>query len=438
MEQTTTATLLERSEEARSRGELRVALAQAGEALRLSGDDHRARILVGILLGELGRKESAVKTLLTVSSMLGRRGYVLSAIAACRTAFTLSPHDRDVLAELGRLHDRIAGKPSANRAHVPPPVMPVVYDEHDLESVMLIEDEGKLVSRVEKLAAQDPFADGPIVQPGAVPLFSELSRAAFLSLIEKITHTRLDPGEVIIREGGPGGSLFVIVTGEVKVTRGERLVAKLMAGSLFGEMALLTDQPRSATVTASAGVELFEIAHEHVEAVAAEFPNISQELVDFAKRRLLRNLLEGSPLFQNFEASQRLEILRAFTSRVVAEGAEIIREGKPAPGLFLVAAGEVRITKHDPGGDEVELATLVDGDVLGEISLIEKQGMTTATAIAVRKTVLLHLPRDRFTAIVAAHPTMLDYLSSITHDRLEQTRRALHEDTLDADDLIVI
>jgi CRP-like cAMP-binding protein len=95
----------------------------------------------------------------------------------------------------------------------------------------------------------------------SVPMFSLLSddeRAELMKVARPVTYAA---GEVIVRQGAVGGSLFVIRRGEaaVKVTGAEGSVALLHAGDVFGEMSLLTGEPRTATVVAEIDCELLEI-----------------------------------------------------------------------------------------------------------------------------------------------------------------------------------
>ncbi|MCC7381886.1 MAG: cyclic nucleotide-binding domain-containing protein [Deltaproteobacteria bacterium] len=440
MDANTTASLLEKA--ASPDQDLTTALAFAGEALRLSPEDDRARTEVGVLLGKLGEAR-ALDVLLVSAERFGRRGFALPAIAACRDALELSSGDGARVEKiLSRLHERIGGRVTAARAHVPPPLVPQPVREDDPESLMKIEDARELIRRATDLALGATTLVTEAVAP-PVPLFSEIERSAFVPLVRAMTHRRVSPGEVIVREGEPGASLFVVVHGDLRVTRDRgdepQLLARLGGGSLFGEMALLTDQPRTASVVAETACELFEIGRDHVEKVVAAHPAFGQELIDFAKRRMLRNVLETSPLFRPLEERERLETLRSFSARVVPESTTLIIEGSIPTGLFVVAAGEVRITKIDPGGDPLVMAELHDGDVFGEISLLE-DGLTTATATATRKTVVLYLARERFLQIIAQHPAMKAYLATLSRDRLRELKSAEEQagEALDADELIIV
>jgi CRP-like cAMP-binding protein len=84
-----------------------------------------------------------------------------------------------------------------------------------------------------------------------VPMFSQLPHRA-LERLERITRQRsFRPGETIVKEGDEGVGFFMITTGKVEVTRAGKQLNSLGAGEFFGEMALLDNHRRSATVVAT-------------------------------------------------------------------------------------------------------------------------------------------------------------------------------------------
>jgi CRP/FNR family transcriptional regulator, cyclic AMP receptor protein len=94
----------------------------------------------------------------------------------------------------------------------------------------------------------------------AVPLFAELSKSE-LGLVASITKPLAFPtGAAAVTEGERTGRFFVIVEGEADVLVHGRFVRRLRAGDFFGEMALLDDEPRSATVAAVTDLQTLSVA----------------------------------------------------------------------------------------------------------------------------------------------------------------------------------
>ena len=118
----------------------------------------------------------------------------------------------------------------------------------------------------------------------------------------------------------------------------------------------------------------------------------------------------------------------------------MIAEGEEGQGLFLILKGQIEVTKKSPEAAKVVLATLKEGDVFGEISLIQETP-TTATCSAVTRGELLFLPKKDFVSMVARHPELRDELSRITADRLQKTKQLLDTvpiDLIEDDDLIML
>jgi MFS family permease len=96
----------------------------------------------------------------------------------------------------------------------------------------------------------------------AIPLFQPLSQPAFELLVNRLVPLEAAGGDVLIREGDAGDRFYVIESGEAVVTVGGRELARLGPGDHFGEIALLRDVPRTASVTAAGAVRSLALERE--------------------------------------------------------------------------------------------------------------------------------------------------------------------------------
>src|SRR4051812_45928968 len=93
----------------------------------------------------------------------------------------------------------------------------------------------------------------------SVDIFRQVPEAHLVALAKTVVVREAHPGEIIIRHGELGTSMFIIVDGSVRVHRGDKEIAQLGSREVFGELAALDPEPRSATVTAIANTLLFEV-----------------------------------------------------------------------------------------------------------------------------------------------------------------------------------
>ncbi|MCB9654153.1 MAG: cyclic nucleotide-binding domain-containing protein [Deltaproteobacteria bacterium] len=460
-----TEELHDRADDAAAAGDFIGALRFAAEILRVSPRDHQARVKIGLSFGAIDRPGIAVDVLLTTAESLLAGGFVLSAIAVCRAAFSFGVDLKRVRGLLARIHPMIAGVVSRERARVTPPAPPFLQVEETPDSLLTIASEAVLLEAAQALALSiktdrkirgrgDGDGDGDGADDGvrssssledmkvAVPLFSDLSVDAFVSLVERLGYVNLGPDEIVIQQGSTGSSVYVLLQGEVEVSSendGHHVLARLGPGSLFGEMALITQKPRSATVRTTQPSELFEIDRSVVESVAMAYPTVVDEVVQFARRRLLMNLMATSPLFSALDDEERVQMLKAFMPMVIEANQVVIKESASAPGLHLVLEGEFEVSALDPAGDRLVLAYLRAGDVFGEISLIAERE-TTATVRATEKSVVLMLEKSRFDAFIETHPRLREYLATLSRERMEGNEGAMSQEgvVLEVDDLIML
>jgi CRP/FNR family cyclic AMP-dependent transcriptional regulator len=118
------------------------------------------------------------------------------------------------------------------------------------------------------------------------PLFDGLSRSELVKLARHSEDLEVEPGKVLCREGAIGHEFFVIVNGKVKVTRNGRRIATLSGGDFLGEIALITEMPRTATVTAETLLRFFVLTRREFQQVLDEHPSVERKVLRALARRL--------------------------------------------------------------------------------------------------------------------------------------------------------
>ncbi len=417
------------------------ALAVFAEAVRRQPADHRARMLAARCYAKLGEVERAVSVLHACAEGLLRRGYLLSAMAACRQALGYAPGEKRVVDTLERIHAR-AARIAGGKAAVPPPMPPEsIYDGQVTADLMSLNGSELADTAIAVLAAPDPGASADPEARPPLPLFADLERPAFVALVSLMQYRELREGEAIVSEGQPADHIVVLVAGKSEVSRqvegAHKTIAFLSGGSILGDISLLTGSPATSTVTCATDCEVLEVTRESLNQLARTHPGVPQVLATFAQQRMAKNLIATSPIFGFVKEAERPQLLSRFRFQALQPGDCTMREGEPVTGLSLVLAGELIVQKEDPAGGQVSLGILREGDVAGEIALL-KGLRATATVQATRKTAVAVLDRPQFEALLREYPSIRAFLDGLSDRRLKQIGEALRPvEILDADELVV-
>jgi CRP-like cAMP-binding protein len=307
-----------------------------------------------------------------------------------------------------------------------------VIEIEDPDSELPVETEGPdtddavEVDEIDELDMEDieeiPLGEPRLVGAAAAdalartPLFAGLSREALESLVQQLTLVHLATDEVLFREGDPGDALYVIVEGEVAVlSEGPPQVemARLGPGAFMGEVALMTDQPRSATVTATEDAELLRIDRKTLSGVLASHGEVLAAVLRFVRHRLVDRWTRTSPLFRPFDESVREQIASRFKFLEIDAGSTLLSAGKKPDGLYIVLAGHFAVQR---GGSE--LAMIGPGELIGETALLS--GQTFKSEVVARgKSLALCLPASDFRELIMTHPHVLEYIG----EAAEQSRK---------------
>ena len=223
--------------------------------------------IVGRALVAAGSSETAADAHDLAVQLLMRQGLVPHAVAAAIALGALTGDDSSIMAVA-----KAFGAGAAVGNEVRPPVI-----KNDTVTAL-----DATLTR-EQLIARAAASVSAVARPtqafrarARLPLWSALPPPAFARLIRALTVRVCGPGEVLMREGDLGHGAFIIARGEVRVTRqhdGEQddvELAVLGAGAIVGEMALVTDAPRFATVTATRGALVLEAPRDALDAAAGE------------------------------------------------------------------------------------------------------------------------------------------------------------------------
>ncbi|OJT24959.1 hypothetical protein BO221_11250 [Archangium sp. Cb G35] len=362
------------------------ALADYRKAVELNPHDSAARIKVAELLAQLGHRQEAIRELHSIAIRYATEGNTLHAIAACKLILALEPQ------------------------HAETP--------ENLASLIAMRN-----------AEEHPQPNEP--EPPGTPLFSRLPKDVFLALLELLEMRRVNGGEHIITEGEQGRSMFMLVTGTVRVVHTPRnapprTLAELAEGSFFGELGLISDAPRTASVISIRDCTLLEVTRDMLAQLGARFPTFERMVQQFYKDRLLNNLLESNPVFQPLSGEQKRAIAQRFQTRTVEPGTVLLQQGQRSQALHLLLRGRCSVVHQDPDGGERPYPDMTEGALFGEISLLLDLRVT-ATVRAATSCLLLVLDQETVKERVLTHPEVRRALTHLSRERLDRTAAMLAE-----------
>ena len=409
----------------RDQGDYASALVLCQRILEAVPLDYEVRTLIADILVLAGTADDAAQVYRTVAIHNIRAGHPLPALVACQALIRLGQPIEDIEELLVKTY--ASGSPQLARFAIrPAPVDPETkFEAGNAGHPKSLQHAAEHALR----AALDlSVFVGYQEQYHPLPFLSELTQESFVAVTRSLTILRLKDGDVVMRQGEVGDSLFLVASGELRVfvntPDGPKDVAHLFENTLFGEMALITDQPRTASVAVVGQADVIQVSKMALLHVIAGVPSVREALDRFSRERLIKNILQTSPLFAPFTKSQQGELLRRFEGHEIEAGVDIIREGERGQGLFLVLSGEVDVCTHGTGAEPV--ARLHAGDVFGEMSLVTEHPIS-ATVRAATPTTVLFLGREYVQRLAEAVPEIEAYFEKLALSRArDNTLRTDH------------
>jgi cAMP-dependent protein kinase regulator len=391
-----TTSLKASAEKHMARGQWEKALGEYRDVIKLQPDDVRCILKAGDCARKLDRTTDALNYYNQAAKLFEAEGFVVKAIAVNKVMLGMEPGLEHVQERLSKLYEA------------------------------RIKDERALPGAA---GTQPSIGDGKEPYP-RTELFSDLSRDEFMSVVKKMEPIEVPPDTLILSEGDPGDSLYIIASGEVKIFRedhagGEIWIANLGEGEFFGEFGFFSGAKRSASVRAQVETTLLEISKERMDSILTEMPRVKDVLFRFYKRRILDTLLAISPIFSPLPREDRAILVEGFRYGSTKAGDIIVSEGDPGDRMFFIQSGEVQVYT-DKNGDKIHLASLAEGDFFGEVAVITGKPRT-ATVAAVTDVQLAEIDKKNLMNIVEGHPRISEAIERFIHMRVENTISAIME-----------
>lgn len=192
----------------------------------------------------------------------------------------------------------------------------------------------------------------------ANPFFSALDKKAFAQIVGAFEHCDFADGDTIIKEGDfKAEHFFLLDEGTAEAFKGETSVKKYGHADSFGELALLYNQPRAATVKATSGSNGWKLEQQ-------AFKDIIVAGV-MAKRAKYSNFLRKCVLFKSLKDNEIALLADSMKEVEFDAEKDVITQGEKANAFYIVEEGSVKCFK-----DGKEVGQLEEGQYFGEIALM--------------------------------------------------------------------
>ncbi|XP_062978151.1 cAMP-dependent protein kinase type II-alpha regulatory subunit isoform X2 [Elgaria multicarinata webbii] len=259
-------------------------------------------------------------------------------------------------------------------------------------------------------------------------IFKNLDQEQLSQVLDAMFERKVQPQEHVIDQGDDGDNFYVIERGlyDIFVARDgqARCVGRYDNHGSFGELALMYNTPRAATIVAITEGSLWGLDRVTFRRII---------LKNNAKKRKTYELfIESVPLLKSLEPSERMKIVDVIGEKTYQDGERIISQGDKADSFYIVQSGEVKIlikSKTVTGKDanqEVEIARCQKGQYFGELALVTNKPRA-ASAYAVGEVKCLVMDVQAFERLLG--PCMDIMKRNITH--YEEQLVALFGSSLD-------
>jgi len=265
--------------------------------------DVRLRMQQADVLILANRNREAIPVLMALADEHASEGFTAKAIAFLKRIEKLEPGRQDVEDRLSHLvQEKVKQAAPVSRGPSVPtfgleefdpsqeismgggstsvPAAPAAADA-DMEGMDLIEIDAPAQPTSATQAARSFLT---------TPLFEGFAQDELAAIIRGLSFVGCEAGDILVGEGAPGNSMFVIVAGTAKAFVRDRKgnymkIKELTEGDFFGEVSVLTGKPRTATITAATPVEMLELDKPTLDGITAKYPRVRQVLQDFQKKR---------------------------------------------------------------------------------------------------------------------------------------------------------
>lgn len=233
-------------------------------------------------------------------------------------------------------------------------------------------------------------------------LFASLDEESLNDLVNAITEKSFAANDTVMEQGADGDFFYIVEEGEahIFVNDGteEKKVKECGPGDSFGELALMYNAPRAATVKAVSSMRCWAVDRETFKLTLMEST--------INKRKRYEEFLDKVPILETLYKYEKLTIADALKPKQFTTGDVVMREGEAGDNFYIIEKGSVDYTQKNDEGQDVNVGKGVSGDYFGEMALLTNKPRA-ATVTCTSDCTFLTLDRKTFVRVMGPLDTML-------------------------------
>lgn len=198
-------------------------------------------------------------------------------------------------------------------------------------------------------------------------LFRALDKEQMQDVLDAMFEKKVSAGDYIIKQGDDGDNFYVIQEGTFHAYVGEpgsepKRIHTYEGRGSFGELALLYNMPRAATIQAEGNASLWAMDRQTFRRILLKSA--------FKKRKMYESLIESVPMLKTLQSYERMNLADALVPKTFQAGERVIKQGEVADGMYFIEDGTVTISVLDDKGKQIEINRLSKGGYFGELALV--------------------------------------------------------------------
>jgi len=264
-------------------------------------------------------------------------------------------------------------------------------------------------------------------------LFRGVEDSVLLELENQFKLITLAPDDYLFHEDDVGDSMYIIGRGKVRVCGkaddgSELIIDEHGIGTCIGEIALLTGQPRTATVYALEESDLIQLSKSGLAHIANKYPDVVVKLTAAILPRLQMTQMAHvlSQLFGSIEPAALKTLQTEMTWLELNKGDLLFNQGDAGDGMYILVTGRLQIVFTELDGSKRVLGEVGVGETVGEMALLTGEPRS-ASITAVRESNVVKLPTPVFERLMVDYPKMITQITRILTRRQQRMLKGVRE-----------